>query len=350
MAYTDPDIPLTSLPFQVIDQPGFVLLKRGLTQIIYKGETALETILLILTETSGKSASFKQITKKFSPFRKDDISGILNDLIEKRFLIPVSDKPLTKTPLDVFFWQFDINAEEAVRNLSQMNIAVSGINFLGHKITERLAAMGIENILWVDDPVLRNPQMFGQNGLIDDNFTGSNIEIVDPGNEKQSEKLLKCKTVIAASGFGGQSLLLNLNKFCIEKNIHFIPVYLQDMMGYLGPFTLPGQTACLECFRSRQNAHMHNANLERLAEDYALKGQSIAAMHPSMTGFLADLTVMEITKLYNGMSGSSWGSCIKVDFMNSEMQPLKVLKIPRCLVCSNIIDFPAINENPLKPL
>lgn len=350
MANSDFGIPLTALPFQVIDQPGFVLLKRGLTQIIYRGEMALETILLILTETSGKSASAAKIIHKFPPFRKDDITEILNDLTAKRFLIPTKEQPKIKTPLDVYLWQFGLQAPEIVDKLSKLQITLFGVNNLSFKIFLELNGLGVKNIQWIDEPLLKNTQLFPNNETGYQNLV-EEYDIQPISLEKwQQDKPFNTQLVLASSEFGGQALLLGINKFCIDNGIRFVPVYIQEMKGYSGPFTVPGQTACLQCFRSRQNAHLHNIELERLSEDYAKKGLSVAAVHPSMISILAGMTVMELTRLYADLPNNSWGHCIHTGFIHSETGSHKVLKIPRCPVCSDLTHSPATNLDPLKPL
>ncbi|MFB3146853.1 MAG: hypothetical protein ACE1ZO_06975, partial [Nitrospirales bacterium] len=70
--------------------------------------------------------------------------------------------------------------------------------------------------------------------------------------------------------------------------------------------------------------------------------------HPSMASILGDIAAMEMTKFYS-QSMPLWnvGKLIEVNLLATRMTPRKVLKLPRCPVCSPLQTQAAIT--PDKP-
>ncbi len=312
---------LRALPFQVIEYPGGVLLKRGVNQISISVENALEMVLIILTATSGRSSSQTNIVNQFPlPFR-DQVQRLTDELIRKNFLVTniEGESVIDEDNFDVFHWQMGKDTVTAIAKIVDQKVSIIGVNSLSLKIKDGLREMGVENVTLVDDPLLR--EMTSQ-------MTAISIE------EWKNSYAKECKTVLATIPYGGQALLLRWNQFCVENNIHFLPVFLQDMVGYIGPLVIPRETACLECLRTRQNSHLINAPLARMAEDHACEGQSIASIHPAMLNVLAGMAVLELSHFYSDFAKPRIGALIKMNFLNGLFETKVVLKIPRCSTCS----------------
>ena len=151
--------------------------------------------------------------------------------------------------------------------------------------------------------------------------------------------------LVATSDFGGQSLLREWNQFCVERKRIFLPVVLQDQVGYIGPLVVPGETACFECLLARQNSHKPDRLPSRKIEEVAYEGQSVVGFHPSMAFVLGDIAAFEIIKFFSGaLPGWNVGTLIEINLLSTRMTPRKVLKVPRCPVCS-----PLITRSPTSP-
>ena len=153
----------------------------------------------------------------------------------------------------------------------------------------------------------------------------------------QSLKPESLDCLIATSDFGGLQLMRQWNEFCVQHGRHFLPVVLQDLIGYVGPLVIPGETACFECLRARQNANLEEASARRAAEHAAFEGQGIVGCHPAMASVLGDIAAIELTKFY-GIRMPIWqvGTLIEVNLLAGRMTPRKVLKVPRCAVCGTL--------------
>jgi thiazole/oxazole-forming peptide maturase SagC family component len=108
------------------------------------------------------------------------------------------------------------------------------------------------------------------------------------------------------------------------------------MVGYIGPLVIPGDTACLECLRARQNACLTNATERRVAERGAFDGQRVTAYHPAMVGMVAEAAAFELIRFYAALPQWKVGRLIELNLLSTAMAHRKVLKAPRCPVCSSL--------------
>jgi thiazole/oxazole-forming peptide maturase SagC family component len=208
--------------------------------------------------------------------------------------------------------------------------------------------MGVKDILVLDDPLLRNTRYFTKAGKIRSNMFDAGTSIVSWKHFLNNEINTRC--IIATSEFGGQGCLLPWNAWAIRHGSMFAPVYLQDMVGYLGPLVIPGETACLHCLRMRQNAHLHDAAFEREKEENLLRGESIAAIHPAMITVVAETVVFELCHFFGALPGPRPGRHIKIDMTRAVTAQKLVLKIPRCPVCSNLVTSGTIQLEKPSPI
>ena len=144
--------------------------------------------------------------------------------------------------------------------------------------------------------------------------------------------------LIASSDFGGWETLYEWNRFCVQYHKHFLPVVLQDLVGYVGPLVIPGETACLECVRMRRNSHAEDHEVRGLIEESAFEGQGAIGFHPSMASILGDIAALELTKFYSeALPRPKVGTLIEVNLLETGLTSRKVLKVPRCPVCSPLL-------------
>ena len=315
------DLLVKALPFQVLEYEEGVLLKRGLSQILVSGNGALERVLIILTSTSGKVSSIKDICDQFAALDRPGVEALIVDLLDKKFLVSASDTTYDSSgdQFDVFLGQFKRSQKNIIIKLSALRIIFVGINSLNYSIFSSLKNLGVDHMTFLDDPLLRNQRFINSKGILQSEISHiiqDNIINADELEERVNDNPPSC--LIASSDFGGQALLLKWNQFCIQHNIDFLPVYLQDMVGYVGPLIVPGETACLQCIRTRQNAHLRDLDIRKLVELNASQGQSIAAIHPAAIGMLANTAFFELSHFYGDLPFPRPGRLIRIDLMGGE--------------------------------
>lgn len=121
----------------------------------------------------------------------------------------------------------------------------------------------------------------------------------------------------------------------MNRTVRFLPVLLKNMIGYVGPMVIPGETACYECLVSRQRSHSVYPDAELRADDVAYAGQMAVGFHPSMATMLGAITAFEISRFYGfSKSEQTPGRFLEVNLFAGTMTGRTVLKVPRCTSCS----------------
>jgi len=331
---------LKALPIQLIETDNDIILKRGCTEVKISGEGVAAAVRTLLAAAAGRGAIREEICERFATSSRPAAERLIDLLIARHMLVPSDgvESMVTgrESSLDIFYWHFGVSAAEVTRQLNSRQTVIVGVNCISRQLVASLSASGLDNFQVIDYPLLRNLRLFDDTArLMADQWPAfaklplAYEEWVD-GIDPQS---LDC--LVATSDFGDQQAMRAWNKLCVEQKCHFLPVVLQNMIGYVGPLVIPGETACFECLRARQNSHMEDPQTQRAAEGVAFEGQVVTGFHPSMASVLGDLAAIELTKFYSGvLPVRKVGLLIEVNLLATRMTARKVLKIPRCTVCS----------------
>jgi len=325
---------LYALPIQIIEQDTAVIVKRGCLEFRLAGQYAAEIIKKII-EIAHNGATTEEIINSFAGPDRPAIAHLVTQLQIRNILV-FKEKIKTPPPegaLDIFYWHFNKSTAQVSKKISERHITIAGINFISLHLSKAFQSANIENVKIIDAPLLRNLQFFDENNQINQPFA---YEILDYETWQAQSENPQTECIIASSDFGGQTLLSEWNQYCIEKNLHFMPIMLKNMIGYVGPIVIPRETACLECLRLRQDSHFENPQLHRLTEDYVVEGQSIIGFHPSMCAILGHVAAMELTKFYANIPTWRVGKLITINLLATDMTIHTVLKVPRCPVCTNL--------------
>lgn len=333
---------LRALPVHVIENDGGAVVKRGRVEITIRGEGAAEVVREILGAASGGGASRAEIVERYAPADQPFVEALVEHLVRKRLLVaedaagePDDDG---ESQLEIFYWHFGERQQSVAERMNSQRILIAGVNCISRQLAAAMGAMGVDGYSLIDYPLLRNLRLFdGEGRLLDSQWPAA---LKPPREQKAGPSSIDPDSfdfLVVTSDFGGLSLLREWNEFCVLNDRPFLPVVLQDLVGYVGPILLPRRTACFECFLLRRDAHMSEPRVERAAELTAFDGQSVVGFHPSMASVLGDLAAFELTKFY-GLGSSLWtaGTQIEVNLTASTMKPRKVLRLPRCPVCTTL--------------
>lgn len=327
---------LKALPVQLLDLPDGVLVKRGCTEFKITGEEARIVVETILGAATGEGATYQEICELFPLDAHPVVIKLIEQLTERRILVSGNDaasmKDEIEDTIDLFYWHFGMMTEPSITKLNVRRIAILGVTCIARQLVISLAALKLTNFEVIDYPFLRNLRLFDESGTIRQWPLHKQPLEYQKWSEDLHGRQLDC--VIATSDFGYSPVLIEWNRFCVERNCHFFPVVLRNMIGYVGPLVIPGETACLECLRARQDSHMQAPLLQRASEQGAFEGQVITGFHPSMASILGDLAAFELSRFYTGIPRSKVGTLIEVDLLNTQLKARKVLKVPRCRACS----------------
>jgi thiazole/oxazole-forming peptide maturase SagC family component len=323
---------LFAVPVSFVETTEGVILKRGRTAIKVNGEEAGRVLRTILS-AANKGVSREQILDQFVAEERETVEALVNHLIGRSILISEDNSgegPVAESPLDVFYWQFGTQTKQIRERMNAQRIKLFGVNYISLQMAAGLRASGADSFEIVDVPLLRNAALFGPRGELK-----LSTERVVPFDEHMDPDSLDC--MVATSDMGGVEQLRAWNEFAVLHRLHFLPVLLQDLVGYVGPVVVPGETPCYECVVSRQNAHLMDYQSRRALEAAFVQDQAVGGFHPSIASILGDIAALELTKFF-GLGGAMArpGMLIEVNILGSEMKSRRVLRLPRCPVCSRL--------------
>ncbi len=301
---------------------------------------AIEIVAHILNLADEKGLTREEIFNQFSPDDRQAVEHLIDMLLARRLLVPSEvTEPSPNIPessLDIFYWHFGVSTDQVTTRLNSRNLVIIGVNSISRRLISSLTDVGVENFQVVDDPCMRNPDLFDDEGnLLEARWSPNLSEPMELREWEDHIEPASVNCIIAASDLGTHQGIRDWNAFCVKNRCHFLPVILQDLIGYVGPLVVPGETACYECLRQRQNAHMNDPEVQRASEIITSNGQKVVGFHPSMASILGDIAAFELTKLYSDVLPlRSIGNQIEVNLLTSKIMKRKVLKVPRCAVCS----------------
>jgi len=332
----EPPKRLRALPVQIIVAEKAVILVRGVAEIRISGARAIEVVPQLLDAAAGKGATRDEIIERFAAPDREEVGKLVDELFKRSILVGGREEPPTsdvESSLEVFYWHFGQTVRATVDKLNGQSFVLMGVNTISRQIASALDSLGAARIQVVDFHILRNLRLYGDAGnLLPDEWVGPAPITYDAWVEGLDTEGIGC--LVASSDFGGSHLLREWNEFCIENRVHFLPVILDRFIGSIGPLVIPGETPCYECLRVRENANMDAPELERAAESSAADRQAMTGFHPAMTKVLGELAAMELCKVYGGGLPSRSGRLIEVNLLGPDISSRRVLKLPRCPVCS----------------
>lgn len=345
-----PSETLRALPVQVIAIEGGVILKRGRVEVRIVGEESLEAVQTLLDAAAGTGVTKLQLEKLFALNKCDVVQDLVEHLIRRRFLVPVpDDAPEPKeaeSAADVFYWQFGTSERQVLERLNRQRIFVLGVNLISSRLVDSLSRSKVSFLEVLDVPELRNLDMFDKAGVPLAGIFPADPPV--PIHRPEDEPMIDPEgfdCLVATSDRGGLALLSKWNEYCHLHKRLFLPVILQDSIGYVGPLVVPGETACLECFRSRRLTHVPDPGTRRLMESATSINGGVPGFLIPMASYLGDIAAMELMKFLGiGPRLGRVGIVIEVNPMAPSMVAHPVLRLPRCPVCTPLGERPLISS------
>ena len=334
-----PDEVLRAVPVRLIEVSAVCLIvKRGRTELRIGGERAAQAVHRVLSEAS-LGATAAQICQGFPELDRPAIAELIAKFRDRGFLVPASEDAAptgqSESSRDIFYWHFGTEATRVTSALSKKPITIIGVNCVSRRLAAALAADGGVVADVVHYPLLCNLRLLDDRGeLLEAEWPKESPRPRDYKDWFHTCDPQSLGCVVATSDFGGLHLMRQWNEFCFQHELHFLPVVLQDLIGYVGPLVVPGETACFECLRARQNSHFEDAESQRAAEPDSFESQRLAGFHPSMASILGDFAALELSRFYGGWAPPRVvGTLIEVNMLGPELTARHVLRVPRCRVC-----------------
>jgi molybdopterin-synthase adenylyltransferase len=331
------DTSLAALPFRCFTIDQDLIIKRGRVELKISGLGAVDVLLPVVRSLSAGPTTLRELCSD-NP-SAELIEEFVTQLISRRLIsidkdyVPLSTTEV-ESPSVVFSWEIDANNKS--KRFSTAGLIVVGVNAITHAAALSIMATPFAgSLIVVDDPALRSSDFTNGDGTVNVNWHAPRpLSLI----ELESSKF-KASFLLAASEVGRESDLLYWNRYCLRRKLSFLPISLRDWIGTIGPLTFPGETACLQCARSRQESN--DDVLDRrfeLAEEFP----GVIGAHPSMAPVLGHLASIEIFKARMSLPGTRYGQVLEVNLMGSRVIPRRVLKLPRCRDCGPTSMSPSV--------
>jgi bacteriocin biosynthesis cyclodehydratase domain-containing protein len=329
-----PDQKLKSVPVQFIKTDNGVILKRGCTEVKIGGEGTDRVLRILFAATSSTGSTKKELLNLFSPSSHELVARLIDELVRRRLLTHDKGRDVGKeeSGLDLFYWHFGVTSEDVNRTLNERNLVICGVNTISGQLATSLYYAGCQNVRVLDDPRLRNLRLYDNSGRLRSSAWPGFLPLPESYETTADPASIDC--LITTSDFGSAPALAEWNKFCIENNRCYLPVFIKNLIGYIGPLVIPGETACFQCLYARQNANLENPDSHLVVDSAVFDSQHVLAFHPSIATIVAEVAMFELMKFYSRAMDSYAGSLIEVNLLALRLRARRVLKIPRCHVCS----------------
>ncbi|VVD68692.1 hypothetical protein PCO31111_00501 [Pandoraea communis] len=325
-----------------------VVLRRGVEQVLIPDTNALLVIRVLQKAMCSVPRTPEEITDLFAAPVRPFVISLLDLLRAKRFVVAVNAQDRVKPereaecPTDVFYWHFNLSQARVAKALNETCWAFVGINQLNQHLLQAMLDEGLENYVIVDDPMLRNVTFYDDDFQLTSEFWRNQHRHIVEEDRLIDGAGDSCGFVVAASEFGGAFLLERWNEYAVTHGVAFYPVLLENLVGYCGPLVIPTETACFACLQTRQNSNTSGFQEKRLMERHAFDAQHVAAYHRSMLQVLASVAQFDLVKFKSDIQWET-GSLCEIDLLSGTMSRRKLLKAPRCPVCSALRNHPQTN-------
>lgn len=337
------------LPVQWISTSDGVVLVRGCTEVRIAGERAAAAAQVVLGAAAGEGVTREELRELFAAPDRPAIDTLVEQLLARNILVagdglPAPNRP--ETNQEIFYWHFGQTPELVTGRLNAKRIVIIGVNYISRQLLTSLAASGVTEVPVIDYEVLRNIHFFDEQGaLLEHQWPASLKRPLSYAEWAEGLDPQGLDCLVATSDFGGLHFMGPWNEFCVTHKRPFLPVVLDRMVGYLGPLVIPGETACYQCLRAREDSCTMDPVNHRITEPMAYHRQAVVGFHPAMAAVLGEMANLELTRIFGDAMVARAGRLVRVDLLGSEMTSRRVLKIPRCPVCSPIMRHSSVNPD-----
>jgi bacteriocin biosynthesis cyclodehydratase domain-containing protein len=150
----------------------------------------------------------------------------------------------------------------------------------------------------------------------------------NPGNWPENPDLL----IVCEDQFDAEHYR-NVNRLCLDRNIRWISHRCMELRCEVGPWIVPGETACYRCLEMRKAANVRNFADSLAARQLLLaRNEPVARLNFTLG---TEVLALEVTKILGGFSRPmTYGSLLTFSLVSLESKLHPVLKVPRCAACS----------------
>jgi hypothetical protein len=321
-----------------------VVVKRGLTELLISGAGAVDLVRMVVASLNDHRSE-TEVLDRVPGQHKPNAEQLLAAL-RHRGLVggdaevePPTDGGST-APLWVLFEQLSADPLPAHASLTAARVLVRGLNAVSAASTRGLLDLGVGAVDALRDPLLDAGEPDDWASAVEPELGSGALGRVATAGAGTEQAWPPPDLELACGPLGLSDGLLQANAAAVVAGRPFLAAWVEGSAARVGPLVVPHESACLQC-ASRQ------PNIEDIwyGED-ADPTEAVAAI----TGHLA---AMEALKFLTGYPPSdAIGRSLRFDTGSWHSSARRILKLPRCSVCSDLVGCgqPAVLLGPQIPM
>lgn len=296
------------------------LLKRGVTQLLVFGSEAgvASALIGLLDGTREEDEAIAALPEHQQPVARK----LLDALNARRLLTREEDSCGHSDPNQrAFYTNFGPVGRTAPGALADAHAVIHGSGVVTRQLVGALLELGLGRVTAVEDPDLR--------GTPGEWLRDDRLEVLEAApNELSGVDLL-----VAADDHGREESLVAVGRRALAAELPFLPVWLADMVGYVGPLTQRYETACLRCYLLRVDSNAKSLEVRRALRANDAHGDA-AGFLPPMAAVVAQIAAIQIALQLTGLRlADAVGHSIEISLVSFRSTVRRVLKVPRCPDC-----------------
>lgn len=318
-----------------------VVLKRGIVELLLNGPD-VASLLERVVELIRQGRTRDRIVAAFPGTLGPEIDRLLTDMIQRRLVTTTADMLAPESSggelQAAFWWNFGPAGVNAVSRLRNASVLVVGATVIARSLIQSLLELNVGRVRLVSHPAL------------DDRLAP--IESValplswEPRVERVAslppeEELREISLICATSDFGQADALLEMNRLALRTGRPYLPAWLANLLGYVGPLNYPHETACLRCYRARTDSNTPDHAALRAAARYVTDqpdARGSVGFAPPMSAIIGNIMAMEVAKCLGAFAPTDTaGRVIEINLVSFASVVRRVLKLPRCPDCSEVM-------------
>ena len=297
----------------------------------------------------------EEVQKKYPEISKNEIVEAIKFLDGNNFLMYSEEYRQNErySRNAIFYRLAGANPQITLEKLRQKTVAVIGCGGIGNYMTHILGLSGIGRLLLVDDDVIELSNLNRQFLFTEEDIGQYKIDIIERELRKRNGKIIVSKyyrkivnensfdillkekpdLLILSADFPPE-ILYWTNAFCVQNKIPFVNVGYYNDISMVGPFVIPGESACIECALGQHNYDISdeiNDELQQLYKYYK------TASFPTINATASAMALNDIFK-FLGEYGkiASLNKRIGIYSLEPKIEELNYQKDPNCQICGHL--------------
>jgi bacteriocin biosynthesis cyclodehydratase domain-containing protein len=316
---------------------GSVVVKRGVREVLLR-DPAAGALLEELAELLDGTRTVEALLAAVEVNRRDSAVQLLKMLVERRLL---GDAGVPDTAEARFWATFGAYGASAPERLGAARVTVLGGDTVARGLVAQLLACGVGTIDLIPEPALISRE--DTEAWLAEIQSRSNgdgrVHRVDPADASGS--VAGCTLLCAASDDGQSAALTDANREALAAEVPFLPVWVAELIGYIGPASDPFDTACLRCYQLRAESNSGHPDIVRALREQRERNPTVrdaSGLLPPMAAAVSAVAAMEAVKRITRFTPcDAVGRVIEVNLVSFTSRVRRVLKLPRCPDCSDVM-------------